>query len=751
MCIAWDDLHVRDTLSHQPTMIKKYAFRTAMFLLFPLYSFAANYIVSGAGSTAVNAKYTEAGVLNGKPYYVYSIPMMMSSYQLSWTGTQWQISQNDMIMGTTIFYTNTSNTATPPVSGWAVGTYGLSMPPTVEAERKSITFNKKLFVELHTNDGTTSDTIQISYNKFGGDAFTGQNGDDFAVASKIIAGNIPAGMTASILRKSDSTLIFILKGSAKSHVNADDAKISIAFAPAAFTGNDTANTVRVKQTDILMNFREVFKVSAVNGVYATISAAIAGVTNYDILDLGAETFTEVNIQVTKPLIFAGKGANMTFVQAHALKDAATGRVFTVGTMTDVVYFKSLTIRNGKVDLGNGFGGGVSASSPMEFYDCAISNNIARSTQNGATSGGGISGGSLKLYNCLVNDNTCINGSDAGQVVGGGFTASDLTMVNTTVTGNYASGNGGGVYCTNATLINSTVAGNTSKTAGGGMTTQGAGTYIINSILSGNTATTADAADFSRSGGTVNVAYSIITAAGLSNQYVTGLPLNGYRVNMILKDPMMEALSDNGGPTKTIALKAGSPAIDAGLTTPSIPASDQRGFMLIGQRDLGAYESSLCGPSSNTFAFPVDTVKVAENSYMIEAGGKFAEYSWSTGETTASIIVGTSGKYKLTVKDTLKGCDAIDSIVVQLNEVVSGTRQTMDAKEVCIYPNPSKGILHIKNGSGSISVSGLLGNLVTERNFSNGEALDLSDLPKGMYLVMIKPGADRQVVQRIIIE
>ncbi len=56
--------------------------------------------------------------------------------------------------------------------------------------------------------------------------------------------------------------------------------------------------------------------------------------------------------------------------------------------------------------------------------------------------------------------------------------------------------------------------------------------------------------------------------------------------------------DNGGNTPTHALRAGSPAIDAGT---SAFAMDQRGFMRVGQADIGAFErgaaSPTCAPGS----------------------------------------------------------------------------------------------------------------------------------------------------------
>ena len=53
--------------------------------------------------------------------------------------------------------------------------------------------------------------------------------------------------------------------------------------------------------------------------------------------------------------------------------------------------------------------------------------------------------------------------------------------------------------------------------------------------------------------------------------------------------MLAHLGDYGGPTETLALLPGSPAIDAGTTT-NAPSSDQRGFARVGAVDIGAFES-----------------------------------------------------------------------------------------------------------------------------------------------------------------
>ncbi|NLM72391.1 MAG: hypothetical protein GX181_10605 [Synergistaceae bacterium] len=61
-------------------------------------------------------------------------------------------------------------------------------------------------------------------------------------------------------------------------------------------------------------------------------------------------------------------------------------------------------------------------------------------------------------------------------------------------------------------------------------------------------------------------------------------------HIIDEDPKLGELADNIGPTKTMALLAGSPAIDAG-TSEGAPATDQRGVKRPQGSgiDIGAYE------------------------------------------------------------------------------------------------------------------------------------------------------------------
>jgi hypothetical protein len=204
--------------------------------------------------------------------------------------------------------------------------------------------------------------------------------------------------------------------------------------------------------------------------------------------------------------------------------------------------------------------------------------------NSGTDGGGIGNfmGTVTAVGCTLT-------SDSASQLGGGIengAAGTMTVTNCTLTNNAAGTEGGGIRNVgNATVTNCTLAGNSSSPAGGG------GVFIgYQSSLTLNNTIVA----VSPSGGDVSLKDGTLTGShNLVDDGSDGLP------DTIKADPLLGPLANNGGPTQTIALLPGSPAIYAGSPALAVDArgnmltTDQRGaprFSGNDTVDIGAFES-----------------------------------------------------------------------------------------------------------------------------------------------------------------
>jgi hypothetical protein len=169
------------------------------------------------------------------------------------------------------------------------------------------------------------------------------------------------------------------------------------------------------------------------------------------------------------------------------------------------------------------------------------------------------------------------------------------LTNSTVANNLASGgsSGAGGSAPTATSSGSPLQVGKSGAAGAPGAGQGGGAYVaagtvqvLNSILATNTAATSSndlhGAFASQGNNLVGAGTGGTGFSGTGDQVGT----NGNPIN-----PLLSPLGSWGGPTQTLALLPGSPAIDAGTAT-GAPTTDQRGIARpqLGAVDIGAFES-----------------------------------------------------------------------------------------------------------------------------------------------------------------
>jgi hypothetical protein len=232
--------------------------------------------------------------------------------------------------------------------------------------------------------------------------------------------------------------------------------------------------------------------------------------------------------------------------------------------------------------GNGQGAGLymTGSSFLNgllgtLTNCTISTN-------GAQGGPGGKGG---------NGRTGGAGGTGGAADGGGFDAQPaasgaLGLQDCTVAANAAVGSVGGAGGSSGGMPGQGQLG-----TGGGAETSNLNLVALNTIIAGNAAFVGPDVD-----GPFFVAnHDLVGNASSSNLTPANPDANGNQVGSAAQpiNPLLGALADNGGPTETMALLPGSPAINAGLA-PGAPATDQRGVKRDAFPDIGAYEFQAAG-------------------------------------------------------------------------------------------------------------------------------------------------------------
>ena len=262
------------------------------------------------------------------------------------------------------------------------------------------------------------------------------------------------------------------------------------------------------------------------------------------------------------------------------------------------------------------GGGIRVflSSNLTLIGSVVSNNTANLVAGGIHA----SESSVQLTSTTISENSANDSGgifligDSGQLVttdstisgntanfnGGGISflnGADGTITDSTISGNTTTSGAGGIFSNSSfltstvTLTNVTISENRAQTSGGGVFSSGVvNTIVGNTIIAGNTADTSPdvSGTFTSNGnnligdGTGSTGFSAVTNDQVGT---TGSPIV----------PLLGPLMNNGGPTETMALLSGSPAIDAGKNSLNTNTYDQRGnpFLRVvgGVIDIGAFE------------------------------------------------------------------------------------------------------------------------------------------------------------------
>jgi len=378
----------------------------------------------------------------------------------------------------------------------------------------------------------------------------------------------------------------------------------------------------------------------------TLRSVVTGANDGDTVDLrglacGAITLTKGVIPVyVNTLTLVGDGADKTVIDGNA-----ADRVF-LQYGYYALNLRNLTVQNGfnqvsgyKVAggacilsnayvtldhatvkdckaVGEGaYGGGILAPG-VTMYTSTLSGNVAQGallkTLTASYGAGAFAYlGTAALYDSTVSGNRAV-GDPASHYgtydTGAGIFADNGGYVSrSTISGNYTDGTGGGIASHAGFLIaDSTISGNTAKLkSGGGVFVRLNGLLeVISSTITDNTSAKGAGIYISGNATTGVVLQSSIVAGNHSVDVASlaGVTLDGadnlvgtssnvtLPADTLHSDPHLLPLAANGGPTRTHALAAGSPAIDGGNNIAGL-ATDQRGqARVVGNApDIGAFE------------------------------------------------------------------------------------------------------------------------------------------------------------------
>jgi hypothetical protein len=536
-----------------------------------------------------------------------------------------------------------------------------------------------IVVSLHDQFGNLAEagsggvTINLSSSSTGGE-FLSVSGDPLASPSV----TIPQGASSATIEYVDSQA---------------GTPILTAAANGLTSGTQTETITPVSAEIHVTNTND----GGDGSLRAAITAANASPGSTIVFDAGV-TGT-IDLLSALPAITAstnilGPGANVLTVERSA---AATGTFggFVVGTApTSIIPPPEPAVILSDLTVANFDDTGIVNYGSLNLRQVDVRNNNA-SGRNLPPFGdpGGILNEALRGY-LTVLDSTISNNSTSNSQVAAGIDSEvgSVTIINSTIRSNVDNGSnsaggigilGGSVY-----IANSTISGNTGtqqtgtpNNSGGGIDVSSlssllggtASVTLYDTIVAGNTGSVNNPTDVS--GSFISLGHNLIGEANSQSSGFVSSDQVGTTTNPI--NPLLGPLTANGGPTPTMALLTGSPAIGAGSSA-NAPATDQRGDPrpTSGALDIGAFE--LTTPSSNSLSLspsslPPGAVGAAYNQTITASGGSGSVTLTTSGslprglaftlngnQVTISGRTRTSGTFKFSVTAT----DSVGDTVTQ---------------------------------------------------------------------------------------
>ena len=421
--------------------------------------------------------------------------------------------------------------------------------------------------------------------------------------------------------------------------------------PAASTGGAAVHALTVTTHDVVFDKN----VNCHNGTSAVeggaVSAGSVSITDSIFTANGFSTFGGA-------VYVSGSGASTitrsTFSNniTHDGSGTRGGAVFSESASATLTIDSSKFTFNGWSGVGPVSGGAVYSTGPLTVTNSTFVDNGATDHGGAVTSEGttsvtsttlrgnstGSHGSALRVSGRLVVDSSTfesnvLTGVGAGTIssTSTGHASGDLSVVNSTFNANVASDAPvldaqGSVSVTYVTAVDNSTDGNSALMRSSGSLT------IVNSLFARNTS---GAASLSCLGSALTVNTSVSDES-------TCLPAAGTASTSLTFGPFTY---HNGASTKTLALVAGNPAIDAGDCSVLTPSIDQSGVARGVNCDAGAYEFTgytgderVCPRDGGTTVVGTDAATGYPICQRVYSEGGSSSFVAPTGVTEVDVVV-----------------------------------------------------------------------------------------------------------------